>query len=175
MAGKHRRAMITTVSVPIGKGLAREDDSSRASPFTSPSFFQVSLKSLALQEDSRRPFPPEKKRSKKILLRFFLLLVKPLPQIRIGAFRKNKVDNVLLGHDILSQIIIQRMQQINEIRGTNVADTVKKPFHFQSAHLFLRRRFRLINDNLAPAFRRRVPHIHIGHQIPRSSILFRSF
>ncbi len=70
MAGKHRRAIITAVSVPIVKGLAREDDSSRASPFTSPSFFQVSLKSLALQEDSRRPFLPEKKEAKKFYFVF---------------------------------------------------------------------------------------------------------
>ena len=175
MAGKHRRAMITTVSVPIGKGLAREDDSSRASPFTSPSFFQMRLKSLALQEDSRRPFLPEKKEAKKFYFVFFFCSWSHCLKSGSAHSAQNKVDDVLLGHDILSQIIIQRMQQINEIRGTNVADTVKKPFHFQSAHLFLRRRFRLINDNLAPAFRRRVPHIHIGHQIPRSSILFRSF
>ena len=167
--------MTAAVSVPHTERAGTRRSFFLRRPISSSSFFRLALKSLVLQADSTRSILQRKKRSKNFLLRFFLLLAEPLPQLGIGAFRKNKIDDVFLGHDLLNQLIIQRMQQINEIRGTNVADTVKKPFHFQSAHLFSRRRFRLINDNLAPAFRRRVPHIHIGHQIPRSSILFRSF
>ena len=174
-AGKHRRAAIASLSIPHTERAGTRRLLFLRRPISSSRIFRLVLKSLVLQSDSLRPILQRKKQSKKFLLCFFLLLAEPLSQLWIGAFRKNKIDDVFLGHDFLNQLIIQRMQQINEIRGTNVANTFKKPFHFQSAHLFSRRHFRLINDNLAPAFRRRVPHIHIGHQIPRSSILFRSF
>lgn len=95
-------------------------------PFLSSKFFRLALKSPVLQADSTHPILQKKKQSKKFLLRFFLLLAEPLPQLGIGAFRKNKIDDVLLGHDFLNQLIIQRMQQINETDLRLLPDTLQK-------------------------------------------------
>ena len=81
---------------PTEKGLAREIF------FLCQPFYVFKVFPVSSQKPYRaRDFPESISDS------FFLLLAEPLSQVGIGAFRKNKIDDVFLGHDFLNQLIIQ--------------------------------------------------------------------